>query len=225
MIEHLIITIDGPAGAGKSSASKKLASRLGLNYLDTGALYRAIAFFLNRNGILPKDTEQLQELVSAIPVKLESGRVFVDGEDVTALIRSPAVDVIVSDYSALRSVREALLNLQREQARHGSLVAEGRDVGSVVFPSASLKFFMTASQQARADRRYLELQNKGISVKREEILEQIQERDRIDSSREIAPLTVPEGAVYIDTSGMSEDEVVEHLAFLVKSFTEGETAV
>ncbi len=225
MIEHLIITIDGPAGAGKSSASKKLASRWGLNYLDTGALYRAIAFFLNRNGILPKDTEQLQELVSAIPVKLESGRVFVDGEDVTALIRSPAVDVIVSDYSALRSVREALLNLQREQARHGSLVAEGRDVGSVVFPSASLKFFMTASQQARADRRYLELQNKGISVKREEILEQIQERDRIDSSREIAPLTVPEGAVYIDTSGMSEDEVVEHLAFLVKSFTEGETAV
>ena len=225
MIEHLIITIDGPAGAGKSSASKKLASRLGLNYLDTGALYRAIAFFLNRNGILPKDTEQLQELVSAIPVKLESGRVFVDGEDVTALIRSPAVDVIVSDYSALRSVREALLNLQREQARHGSLVAEGRDVGSVVFPSASLKFFMTASQQARADRRYLELQNKGISVKREEILEQIQERDRIDSSREIAPLTVPEGAVYIVTSGMSEDEVVEHLAFLVKSFTEGETAV
>lgn len=174
---------------------------------------------------MPKDTEQLQELVSAIPVKLESGRVFVDGEDVTALIRSPAVDVIVSDYSALRSVREALLNLQREQARHGSLVAEGRDVGSVVFPSASLKFFMTASQQARADRRYLELQNKGISVKREEILEQIQERDRIDSSREIAPLTVPEGAVYIDTSGMSEDEVVEHLAFLVKSFTEGETAV
>lgn len=225
MIEHLIITIDGPAGAGKSSASKKLASRLGLNYLDTGALYRAIAFFLNRNGILPKDTEQLQELVSAIPVKLESGRVFVDGEDVTALIRSPAVDVIVSDYSALRSVREALLSLQREQARYGSLVAEGRDVGSVVFPSASLKFFMTASQQARADRRYLELQNKGISVKREEILEQIQERDRIDSSREIAPLTVPEGAVYIDTSGMSEDEVVEHLAFLVKSFTEGETAV
>lgn len=215
-----VVTIDGPAGAGKSSVAKRLARRLAVRYLDTGAIYRAIAFFLDRRSIPPKDTKALRTALSGISIELKGEEVLLNGEDVSALIRAPHVDGIVSAYSALGCVREALLGLQRGQRQYGSLVVEGRDVGSVVFPEAPLKFFMTASPEARARRRCLELQRRGEPVSYEEILSQIRERDRIDSTREIAPLIQPEDAVFIDTSEMTEDEVLDDLECRVRAVLE-----
>ena len=217
-----VVAIDGPAGSGKSSVAKRLARRLSVRYLDTGAIYRAIALFLDRKSIPPEDTERLQAALKGVSIELKGEGVLLDGEDVSSAIRAPRVDEIVSAYSALGCVREALLELQRQQRRYGSLVAEGRDVGSVVFPEAPLKFFMTASPEARARRRYLELQRRGESISFEEVLSRIHTRDRIDSTREIAPLRRPEDAVLVDTSDMSEDEVLEYLERRVRSAFEPE---
>lgn len=200
--------------------ARRLARRLNVRYLDTGAIYRALALSLDRRGVSPSETEELRRALRTISVELRDERVLVNGEDVSDAIRTPHVDGIVSAYSALGCLREALLDLQRDQERYGPLVAEGRDVGSVVFPGAPLKFFMTASPEARARRRYLELQRRGESMSFEDILSQIRERDRIDSSREIAPLRCPEGAVLVDTSDMTEDEVLEHLEHHVRDVLE-----
>ncbi len=217
-----VVAIDGPAGAGKSSVAKRLARRLSVRYLDTGAIYRAMALFLDRRAIPPEDTEALRMALKGIVIELRDGEVLLDGEDVSAAIRTPHVDGIVSAYSALGCVREALLDLQRGQRQYGSLVVEGRDVGSVVFPDAPLKFFMTASPEARARRRCLELQRRGEPVPFEDVLSQIRARDRFDSTRAIAPLTQPEDAVLVDTSEMTEDEVLEYLERRVRDALEPE---
>ena len=217
-----VVAIDGPAGAGKSSVAKRLARRLSVRYLDTGAIYRAIALFLDRRAIPPEDTEALRTVLKDIAIELRDGEVLLDGEDVSAAIRTPHVDRIVSAYSALGCVREALLDLQRGQRQYGSLVVEGRDVGSVVFPDAPLKFFMTASPEARARRRCLELQRRGEPVPFEDVLSQIRARDRFDGTRAIAPLTQPEDAVLVDTSEMTEDEVLEYLERRVRDALEPE---
>ena len=217
-----VVAIDGPAGAGKSSVAKRLARRLSVRYLDTGAIYRAMALFLDRRAIPPEDTEALRMALKGIVIELRDGEVLLDGEDVSAAIRTPHVDGIVSAYSALGCVREALLDLQRGQRQYGSLVVEGRDVGSVVFPDAPLKFFMTASPEARARRRCLELQRRGEPVPFEDVLSQIRARDRFDSTRAIAPLTRPENAVLVDTSEMTEDEVLEYLERRVRDALEPE---
>ena len=217
-----VVAIDGPAGAGKSSVAKRLARRLSVRYLDTGAIYRAIALFLDRRAIPPEDTEALRMALKGIVIELRDGEVLLDGEDVSAAIRTPHVDGIVSAYSALGCVREALLDLQRGQRQYGSLVVEGRDVGSVVFPDAPLKFFMTASPEARARRRCLELQRRGEPVPFEDVLSQIRARDRFDGTRAIAPLTQPEDAVLVDTSEMTEDEVLEYLERRVRDALEPE---
>ena len=217
-----VVAIDGPAGAGKSSVAKRLARRLSVRYLDTGAIYRAIALFLDRRAIPPEDTEALRTVLKDIAIELRDGEVLLDGEDVSAAIRTPHVDGIVSAYSALGCVREALLDLQRGQRQYGSLVVEGRDVGSVVFPDAPLKFFMTAAPEARARRRCLELQRRGEPVPFEDVLSQIRARDRFDSTRAIAPLTQPEDAVLVDTSEMTEDEVLEYLERRVRDALEPE---
>ena len=156
-----VITIDGPAGAGKSSVAKDVARELGINYLDTGAIYRAIALLLAKSEVSPDNEEFLREALSEIRVELKDGRVLVNDFDVSGEIRTPEVDELASVYSAVPAVREALLGLQQEQEKHGSIVAEGRDVGSVVFPKARVKFFITASPEARARRRYLERISKG----------------------------------------------------------------
>lgn len=205
--------------------ARRLARRLNVRYLDTGAIYRALALSLDRRGVAPAETEELRRALRTISVELRGERVLVNGEDVSDAIRTPHVDGIVSAYSALGCLREALLDLQRDQERYGPLVAEGRDVGSVVFPGAPLKFFMTASPEARARRRYLELQRRGEAVSFEDILSRIRERDRIDSSREIAPLRCPEGAVLVDTSDMTEDEVLEHLERHVRDVLERKRGV
>jgi cytidylate kinase len=211
------VTLDGPAGAGKSSVAKRLAKRLSFNYLDTGALYRAISYVMDQNGIAPTEGERLSEYLGQMSVRIDGGGVFVDGQDVTALIRSPRVDVIVSAYSALKSVRGALLGLQRDQANHGNLVTDGRDTGTVVFPDADAKFFLTAAAEARAERRYKELLKKGEAVLYSDILAQIRERDRADSGREASPLKEPIGSINVDTSCMTEDEVVDQLAAVVRA--------
>ena len=206
-----VITIDGPAGAGKSSIAKRAAHELGIQYLDTGAIYRAIGVILNAAEVKPDNEEILREALGKIRVELRNGRVFVNDFDVSGEIRTPTADEMSSVYSALPAVREALLGLQQEQPKHGSIIAEGRDVGSVVFPDALVKFYMTASPQARAKRRYSERISKGKSANYDEILAAIIERDKHDSTRETAPLTIPEGAIFLDTSDMTEDEVLDRV--------------
>ena len=204
-----VITIDGPAGAGKSSIAKRAAKELGIQYLDTGAIYRAIGLILNAAEVKPDNEEILREALGKIRVELKNGKVFVNDFDVSGEIRTPQADEMASLYSALPAVRQALLGLQQEQPKHGSIIAEGRDVGSVVFPDALVKFYMTASPEARAKRRYSERVSKGKSADYDEILAAIIQRDKNDSTRETAPLTIPEGAIFLDTSDMTEDEVLD----------------
>ncbi len=211
-----VLTIDGPAGAGKSSTARRLARRLGVRYLDTGAIYRAVALLLDEAGILPSEEDAVRRALAGARVELRDEGVLLNGLDVSLKIRTPHIDRVVSAYSALPCVRSALLGLQRDQAKYGSLVVEGRDAGSVVFPDAPLKFFLTASPEARARRRCLEREAKGEDASYEETLAAIRERDRFDSSRETAPLRRPEGAILLDTSDMSEDEVVECFEGLVR---------
>jgi cytidylate kinase len=208
----MIIAIDGPAGAGKSTISKKVALKLDLNYLDTGALYRALAYSLDKNGTPPVPGDKLCEELNKLDVRFSGGKVIVNGEDVSEEIRTVHVDKIVSPYSALSQLRAHLLDLQRRQAFVGKgVVAEGRDIGSVVFPEAEIKIFLTASAEERAMRRYKERLAKGESAIYDEILLSVKERDRIDSTREAAPLTKPEGAYLIDSSFMSEQQVVDEI--------------
>lgn len=211
-----VVTIDGPAGAGKSSVAKRLAKLLGIRYLDTGAIYRAVAHRLDREGISSQEEEKIAEALASLDIRLEKEGIFVNGENVTGSIRSARIDRIVSGYAASKAVRDALLGLQRAQAEYGDLIADGRDAGSVVFPGADIKFFLTASSQARAERRYKELLRKGEAVVFKEVLAQIHERDNADSRREIAPLREPQGSFHLDTSLMDEGEVANQLLFLIK---------
>lgn len=211
-----VITIDGPAGAGKSTVAKETAKRLGIKYLDTGAIYRAIALILHESEIQPVDDDIMREALGKISIELREKAVLVNGFDVAGEIRTPEVDELSSTYSAVPSVRKALLGLQKEQEKHGSIIAEGRDVGSVVFPGAKVKFFLTASPEARAERRYKERLAKGKPADYDEILRSIIERDKNDSTRKTAPLVIPEGAIYLDTSDMTEEQTVQFITDKVK---------
>ncbi|HOJ46235.1 MAG TPA: (d)CMP kinase [Bacillota bacterium] len=206
-----VITIDGPAGAGKSTVAKKVAQELGLTYLDTGAMYRAVTLLALRRGVDVNDDAKMKELVRDIYLDLSGGRIYLNGEDVSEEIRRPEVSESVSLVARLGSVRERMTALQREIASRGGVVLDGRDVGSVVFPEADCKIFLTASVEERARRRYLELQNKGIAISFDEVKQNIVERDKIDSERDIAPLTIPEGAHIVDSTGLTIDEVVQEI--------------
>ncbi|MEA4881221.1 MAG: (d)CMP kinase [Synergistaceae bacterium] len=207
MTEPLIIAIDGPAGSGKSTVARRVAAALGIAYLDTGAIYRAIALALSQAGIPPVEKDELRKALAGLSVEITSGGLKVNGREAGIEIRSPFADSIVSPYAALPSVREALLTVQREQGERTSLVADGRDMGTVVFPGAAVKIFLTASDHVRAERRRLELQARGDASTFGEVLERIRERDRIDSTRETAPLRMADDAVEVDTDGLSIDEV------------------
>ena len=211
-----VVTVDGPAGAGKSTVARRVAKQLGIHYLDTGAIYRAVAYCLDKKGVAPTEGEELPRALSAICVRLENKNIFVNDEDVTDLIRSSRVDRVVSAYAALRAVRDTLLDIQREQAKYGDLIVDGRYTGTVIFPEADIKFFLTASPEARAERRYRELLKKGEAVVYQEVLTQMHERDHADRVRETAPLKEPVGAIHIDTSSMTENEVVNELSFIVQ---------
>ena len=215
MSKRIIVTIDGPAGAGKSTTAKAVAEKTGLPYLDTGALYRAVAWKLDKEGVAPEDGEKIAETLKDFKIEVAGGKVTADGEDVTRAIRTARVDSIVSAYAARPEVRAALAGFQRAQAANG-LVADGRDMGTVIFPDAELKIFLTASAEERARRRCAEREAKGESADYDEILKQVIERDRYDMTREIAPLRPAQGCVILDSTDMSAAEVVDAIASLAK---------
>jgi cytidylate kinase len=211
----LIIAIDGPSGAGKSTLAKKLAADLGFIYLDTGAMYRALALKILRQGVDLADDQKLAELVNSTAVDLQRDgaelRVLLDGKNVASEIRTPAVSQMASKASALKLVRDRMLALQRRLGERGSVVAEGRDIGTVVFPDAQVKIFLSASAAERARRRCAELRAAGQPVDLDVTLREIEERDQRDSERALAPLRKADDALVIDSSNSTADEVAAYV--------------
>ena len=216
---RLIIAIDGPAGAGKSTVASRLAGRLGIPYLDTGAMYRAVGLLAIRDGLEPPFDDvaltRVVELMNRHRIEVEAAdegtTILVDGNDVGEAIRSPECSLLASAVSALAEVREALVPLQRELGLRKGGVMEGRDIGTVVFPDADLKVFLTASVDERARRRHMDLSERNVETSLEEVREQQQQRDLQDTSRAESPLQVARGSVVVDTTGLTLDEVVERL--------------
>jgi len=216
----MIVAIDGPAGAGKSSVSRAVAKRIGAGYLDTGAMYRALTWLAMDRSADLDDAEGLADLAERFPVRLtpdpDGLKVHIDDTDVTARIRAPEVTSEVSRVSAHASVREAIVAVQRRLIAQGDWVADGRDIATVVAPDADVKVFMTATVHERARRRRLDLRESGQEVGHDEMVEEIARRDAIDSGREASPLTVADGALVVDTSDLTEQQVVEVLERLIE---------
>ena len=214
------VAIDGPAGAGKSTIAKRVAKELGYVYVDTWAMYRALVIYFLNQGLGTDDTEKIAEVCKHAEVTLqyEDGvqQVYLNGENVTSFLREESVGNMASVTSAIPEVRAQLLELQREMARTKDVVMDGRDIGTNVLPNAEVKVYLTASVQTRANRRYLELSEKGQECNLEDIARDIEERDTRDMNRETAPLRQAEDAVLIDSSDMSIDEVVEAIKNLCK---------
>jgi CMP/dCMP kinase len=216
----IIIAIDGPAGAGKSTVAKRLAKELGYTYMDTGAMYRAFAWKVGQGGIDLADEAKLRAALGRTNVELleEDGRpkVLLDGRDVTAEIRTPELSQSASKISALAPVRERMVELQRAIGARGGVVAEGRDIGTVVFPEAEVKVFLTAGPEERARRRFAELDGQGPELTLEQTLDEMQQRDRRDQERALAPLRQAEDAVAVDSTGSTVDQVVERIMEEIK---------
>lgn len=208
----MIIAIDGPSGTGKTTIAKMVAKRLGYNYFDTGAMYRALTVCALKMGITPEDEKQMNALLKNFHFDIQRGdHYFANGEDVTVAIRTPEITERVSAIAALPKVRETLVRIQREFGAAHHAVYEGRDIGTVVFPNAECKIFLTASPAVRAKRRYLELKDKYVGMSEHEVMLAIQTRDHLDSTRAVAPLKQAEDAHLIDTSDLTIDEVVEEV--------------
>jgi cytidylate kinase len=222
----VVVTIDGPAGAGKSTVAKQLARTLGYRLLDTGAIYRAVALAARQANVAWTDAEACAAIARSLDIRFDfvtdaggeaKNHVFVAGEDVSAQIRTPEVSQGASQVSAHPPVRAALLDLQRRLGTGGGVVVEGRDTGTVVFPAAQAKFFLTASEQERARRRVAELRAAGSEVDEAHTLAEIQERDRRDASRDVAPMKPAADALLIDSSTQTIEQVVESLAAIVRA--------
>jgi len=218
-MKSIVITIDGPAGAGKTTIGKALSDRLGYRYVDTGALYRAIALAAERKNLTKTDDDAIQMLLSQITVDLPHDRpdaVLLNGEDVFSLIRTPSISKLASDLSAKPFVRSFLLSLQRHLGETQNVVFEGRDTGTVIFPNSPVKFFLFATLSARAKRRYLEFLKKGVEVTLEDVEKDISLRDQNDSTRSLAPLKPAPDAILIDSTDLSINQVVDKMVFQVE---------
>ena len=210
--EILRIAIDGPSGAGKSTIAKIVAEKMGINYIDTGAMYRAIGLKMMTEGVSREDTEEAaaarQEVLDRTEIDFDRGVITLDGEDVSGKIRTPEISIAASDYSKFPEVRSKLVAIQREIGHRKSVVMDGRDIGTNVFTDAQYKFFLTATPEERARRRVKELNEKGEDVSYEATLEDIKQRDYNDTHRKLNPLAKADDAIEVDTTAMSIDEVV-----------------
>lgn len=215
----MIIAIDGPAGSGKSTVAKILAKNINFEYLDTGAMYRTVSYYFIKNKIdlnILENTEKIKEIINQIKIDIKNGEYYLNGENVNQLIRSNEVNQIVSNISANKEIRNFLVTMQREIAQNKDCILDGRDIGTIVFPNANYKFFLEASPEERAKRRYKEEIEKGMTSTYEEILESIKNRDYIDRNRKESPLKQAEDAVLVDTSVLNIEQVVNIIEEKVK---------
>lgn len=213
----MIVTIDGPAGAGKSTVARGLAERLGIAFLDTGAMYRAVTFAALRSNVAADDSSRLAALLDGLAYRAEGDRVYLGDEDITAEIRTPAVTNQVRFFADQATVRERLVDWQRELAQGRDLVTEGRDQGTIVFPHAACKFFVTASEAIRAQRRQADFAAAGRDVPLEEVLDEQRQRDEQDQTRALAPLVPAVDAIVIDTTGIPLPAVLDRLEEIVRN--------
>ena len=211
-----VVTIDGPAGAGKSTVAGEVARRLGYTLVDTGALYRAVAWAVARAGLSPSDEAAIAALLARTQVELDGGRVRVDGRDVTGEIRTPEISMLTSRLTGLPSVREKMTPIQRRLAAAGGAVLEGRDTGSVVCPDAEVKIYLDADLAERARRRQAELAGRGVAASYGEVQADMAQRDRQDMERALAPLRKPDGAITVDSTGVPPDTVVQRIVDAVE---------
>jgi len=222
-----IVTIDGPSGVGKSTVSKKIAEKLGFTYLDTGAMYRAAGLFLHRLGVDPEKEKNLSALLDSLDIRFlppaEKGGdvgILLNGEDISEIIRTPEIAMIASHFSTFPEVRKKLTEMQRALGKKGKIVAEGRDMGTVVFPRARYKFFLDADPKERTRRRAIQLKEKGVPVDETKLHAMTLERDKNDRERAVAPLKPAEDAVVLDTTSSSVDDVVREILRIIKQKTE-----
>lgn len=215
--KNLVVAIDGPAGAGKSTIAKKIAQELGLEYIDTGAMYRALTLKIINKGIHISDKEKIIETANSTSIKFVDKKIFLDGLPVDHDIRKAKVNELVSPVAKIKEVREILVGLQREMAQDTSIIMDGRDIGTVVLKDADFKFFLTASVEERAKRRYLEmLETKGQNTNYNHILANIKKRDTVDSTRKVAPLKKAVDAYEIDSTDKTIDETVREIISIIK---------
>ena len=221
MGKYYSIAIDGPAGAGKSTIAKALAKELGFHYVDTGAIYRTLGYFFDLIGIGPKDIDGITKYIDECVIEIEwdedgSQHMFLNEIDVSEDIRTPEISKIASAVSAHALVRDTLLDMQRDVAKKHNVIMDGRDIGSVVLPKADVKFFLTASAEVRAQRRYEELKAKGSRDTYEKVLKEVNDRDHADMTRSLAPLKQTKSHILVDTSDMTIDQVIAHMGTIVR---------
>ena len=212
-MKHYSVAVDGPAGAGKSTIAKALAKKLGFYYVDTGAIYRTLGYFFDLVGIGPKDIDGITRLIDECVIEIEydddgSQHMFLNEIDVTDDIRTPEISKIASQISAHKLVRDTLLDMQRDMAAKHNVIMDGRDIGTVVLPRADVKFFLTASAEVRAQRRYEELKAKGSRDTYEKVLKEVNDRDHADMTRSVAPLKQTKSHILVDSSDMTVEEVI-----------------
>ncbi len=213
----MIIAIDGPSGAGKSTVAKLLSKKLGFEYIDTGAMYRALAYkaFINNIEINEENEDTINEMIECTTVDYYDNNIYLDNENIESLIRDENISIGASKISALQSVRLKMVNLQREIAKNKDVILDGRDIGTNVFPNADYKFYITASEEVRAGRRYEQLVSEGKQVNFNSVFSDLKQRDKNDSTRKFSPLRKAEDAILIDTTNKDTDEVIGEIADII----------
>lgn len=215
-MKKLVIAVDGPAGAGKSTVSKIVAEKLGINYIDTGAMYRAVTYKCLKEGVDISDEKAVSDMAAKSDIDFRDNSIYLDGKSVNDEIRTVEVSSNVSDVAKIREVRYQMVEVQRRIGEKSSVILDGRDIGSYVFPNADYKFYLVATAEERGNRRYKEMREKGFEVNLEDVIRDIVKRDEIDSNREFAPLVKADNAIEIDTTGLGIDEVANKIIENIK---------